>query len=80
LYCDVVLYYNILELLQKNTSPEKVVNLDTGIVEPEEEFIPVVPDWVKNNAVWWSEGQLTDDDFLVGIQYMLEKGIIQVRV
>jgi hypothetical protein len=71
---------NVPGLMQKNTSPEKVVNPDTGIVEPEEEFIPVVPDWVKNNAVWWSEGQLTDDDFLVGIQYLLEKGIIQVRV
>lgn len=67
-------------LLEKNTSPEKIKNPDTGVMEEPEEFVPIVPAWVKNNALWWSEGQLTDDDFLVGIKYLLEKGIIQVRV
>ena len=67
-------------LLEKNTSPEKIENPDTGVMEEPEEFSPIVPAWVKNNAVWWSEGQLTDDDFLMGIKYLLEKGIIQVRV
>lgn len=37
-----------------------------------------VPDWIKNNAKWWSEGQITDDDFVKGIQYLVEKGIIKV--
>ncbi len=37
-----------------------------------------VPDWIKNNAKWWSEGQITDDDFVKGIQYLVEKGIIRV--
>jgi hypothetical protein len=69
---------DIPELLQANVSPE--INSDTGLIEPTEEFTPIVPDWIKNNAVWWSEGQLTDDDFLFGIKYLLEKGIIQVKV
>ena len=66
--------------MQKNTSPEKIENPDTGVMEQPEEFISIVPAWVKNNAMWWSEGQLTDDDFLIGIKYLLEKGIIQVKV
>ncbi|MGQ0795559.1 MAG: type VI secretion system tube protein Hcp [Nitrosopumilaceae archaeon] len=37
-----------------------------------------VPDWVKNNAMWWSDGLITDDDFVKGIQYLVEKGIIRV--
>lgn len=37
-----------------------------------------VPDWVKNNAKWWSDGLITDDDFVKGIQYLVEKGIIRV--
>ena len=37
-----------------------------------------VPDWIKNNAKWWSEGQITDDDFVKGIQYLVENGIIRV--
>ena len=37
-----------------------------------------IPDWVKNNADWWAQGLITDDDFIRGIQYLVEKGIIQV--
>ena len=70
---------NVPELLQKNTSPEKT-NPDTDLIEPQEEFTPIVPAWVKNNASWWSEGKLTDDDFLIGIKYLLEKDIIRVMI
>jgi hypothetical protein len=64
-----------------NVSPEKIVNPNTGELEDVvEEFSPVIPDWVKNNASWWSQDLLTEDDFLNGIKYLLEKGIIQVKV
>ena len=37
-----------------------------------------VPDWVKNNAGWWAEGAIGDSDFIAGIQYLIEEGIITV--
>ena len=37
-----------------------------------------VPDWVKNNAGWWAEGQIDDTAFVSGVQYMIENGIIKV--
>ena len=37
-----------------------------------------VPDWIKNNAKWWADGQITDQDFVKGIQYLVENGIIKV--
>ena len=37
-----------------------------------------VPDWVKNNAGWWAEGQIDDGAFVSGVQYMVENGIINV--
>ena len=37
-----------------------------------------VPTWIKNNADWWAQGLITDDDFVKGIQYLVEQGIIQV--
>ena len=37
-----------------------------------------IPDWVRNNAGWWSEGQISDKDFASGIQYLAAKGIISV--
>jgi len=35
-----------------------------------------VPDWIKNNAAWWAEGQIEDVDFASGIEYMVKNQII----
>ena len=38
----------------------------------------LVPDWVKNNAQWWSEDLIKDVDFVNGITYLIEKQIIGI--
>ena len=35
-----------------------------------------VPSWIKNNAGWWAEGQINDNTFVSGIQYLVKVGII----
>ncbi len=37
-----------------------------------------IPSWIKNNAEWWAQGLITDDDFVKGIQYLVENGIIKI--
>jgi len=37
-----------------------------------------IPSWIKNNADWWAQGLISDDDFIKGIQYLVEQGIIRV--
>jgi len=37
-----------------------------------------IPSWIKNNAKWWSEGQIGDNDFIKGIQYLIQSGIMKV--
>ena len=37
-----------------------------------------VPDWIKNNAGWWADGQISEDDFVNGIKWLVENGIIRV--
>lgn len=37
-----------------------------------------IPSWVRNNAGWWSKGSLSDADFVKGIQYLVQQGIIQI--
>lgn len=39
---------------------------------------PSIPSWVKNNAKWWSQGQVSDADFIKGIQYLVQQGLITV--
>lgn len=37
-----------------------------------------IPSWVKNNAKWWSQGQVDDSQFEKGIQYLIQNGIMKV--
>jgi len=32
----------------------------------------IIPNWVKNNARWWSEDKMNDSDFYQSIQYLIE--------
>ena len=49
--------------------PESISNND--IVE--------IPGWIKNNAAWWSDGTITDSDFLNGIEYLVQNNILQIQ-
>ena len=37
-----------------------------------------IPSWIKNNAKWWSNNQISDTDFVKGIQYLIQQGIIVI--
>jgi len=37
-----------------------------------------IPEWIKNNAKWWSENQISDGDFIQGTQYMIQQGLLEV--
>ena len=37
-----------------------------------------MPDWMKNNAGWWAEGQITDDDFVQGMQWLVANGVMRL--
>lgn len=37
-----------------------------------------IPNWVRNAAKWWSEGQTGDSDFLRAIQYLIDQNILHV--
>ena len=37
-----------------------------------------IPDWVKNNAGWWADGQIDDNSFVQGIQFMIKEGLMKI--
>ena len=37
-----------------------------------------IPSWVKNNAGWWASGDISEVDFLKGIEYLVSNGVIYV--
>ena len=37
-----------------------------------------IPEWVKNNAKWWSEGSISESDYIKSLEYLINNGIIDV--
>jgi hypothetical protein len=37
-----------------------------------------IPSWIKNNAEWWAAGQIDDETFVQGIEYMIKNKIILI--
>ena len=37
-----------------------------------------VPQWIKTNAEWWASGKISDFDFILGINHLIEAKVIIV--
>jgi hypothetical protein len=61
-------------LVENSTSNQKPPTSSEQIQQP------LVPTWIKNNAKWWSEGQIGDSEFTQGIEYLVKNDIIIVSV
>ena len=57
--------------------PDYTIYEAVGLANPEDKAIP---DWIRNNAKWWSEDSITETDFLNGIEFLIEKKIIQISL
>ena len=39
-----------------------------------------IPDWIRSNAAWWADGQIDDNTFIQGIEYMIKNQIIVIHL
>jgi hypothetical protein len=37
-----------------------------------------IPEWIRNNAGWWADGQIDDGTFIQGIEYLIKNEIILI--
>ncbi len=37
-----------------------------------------IPSWVKNNAGWWADGTISESEFISGVEFLINDGIINV--
>lgn len=57
-------------------SPESnMISSTPGVLE--QNF--VIPSWIKNNAKWWSEGSISDLEYVRAIEYLINQGIIRIK-
>ena len=45
-------------------------------IEAQQDFN--IPQWVKNNALWWGQGDISDADFISGMKFLIDQKILQV--
>lgn len=38
-----------------------------------------VPEWVKNNALWYGQGDISESEFLNAIKFLIDSGIIIIE-
>ncbi len=38
-----------------------------------------IPQWVKTNAGWWSEGRISDSEYVQAIEYLINQGIVRIK-
>ena len=81
--------WNTQKWLSTNKIPNAIEVISSGIVQEQSEPVvktfeedvtndQVIPVWVKTNAKWWSDGTLDNDNFISGIEYLVNEGIIKV--
>jgi len=39
-----------------------------------------IPEWIKNNAKWWSEGSISEADYIQSLEYLITNGIINIPI
>jgi hypothetical protein len=61
---------------EMNTTQSNVQSLDGLKLEPSEKPISL---WIKNVALWWSQGQINDTEFENCINYLIQIGTIKVQ-
>ena len=63
-------FFNALEFL-----------LENDVIQPE--YITIgeekIPEWVKNNALLWSENQIDDETFVNALEFLFENDIIKLK-
>jgi len=60
----------IIQIHDLPTTPDGKIAIEDDIV---------IPSWIKNNAGWWAEDNISDSDFLHGIKFLVENNIIQFQ-
>jgi hypothetical protein len=50
-----------------------IIEIGPGVTQP-----TAIPEWIKNNAGWWANGDIDDNSFVQGIQYLIKEEIMKI--
>ena len=61
-----------------NTHAIFVALIAIGFVVHSANADTTIPSWIKSDAKYWKEGQIGDDEYVKGVQYLLQNDVIQI--
>lgn len=38
----------------------------------------IIPEWIKNTAEFWINGQVSDEEFVTALQFLVEQGVLNI--
>jgi len=51
-----------------------ISNISSGNVSGDK-----IPDWIRNNAYWWSHNLISEDEFVNSLKFLIQEGIIVIN-
>ncbi len=69
--------FNELESLIEKLQTDGIKIVSIGKINSDFDAI-IIPQWIKNNAGWWAEGQIDDASFVQGIEYLIQNKIMKI--
>jgi hypothetical protein len=64
--------YTVFAEYRDKKSPEIAIDIQYQ----GEEDSSKIPQWIKNSVKWWAEDKINEMDFILGIQDLIRKGIL----
>lgn len=66
--------YTVFEQVAHSTAQENISIVSASQSVPSQ----AIPSWFKNTAKLWSEGQISNSEFVQAVQYMTQQGLISI--
>jgi len=73
---SLVVQQKIVPFAPGSYTPPSIPKVETK-PKVTDQFAPI-PEWIKNNALWWSDGLIADEEFFSALEYLIEHKILMV--
>jgi hypothetical protein len=46
--------------------------------EPVNSSVTEIPDWIRTSTQWWVDNQISDDDFVKAMEWLVTNGVLRI--
>ena len=77
---QLIYFKDALKIVDQSTGPTQTSGDETIGDEVTQTTTASVPAWVKNTAGWWAAGQISEGEFVSGVEFLIKQQIIDTPV